>query len=254
MRLLGKVALVTGASRGIGAAVAVEYARQGAAVAVNHPPTEEMRKLAEECVAEITDGGGRAIAVAADVAVRAEVEAMVAEIRDRLGPVRILVANAAWSQRRPWRDISDEDWDRMMAVNVRGMFLCARAVQPDMAAAGDGAIIAVGSVMSELGSVGALHYVTAKAGVIGLTRALAREVGDQGIRVNCVLPGAIRTEHELESGVDQGDLAVAAARRQCLPRRGVAADLVGAFVFLAAAESDFVTGQVLAVDGGWTSP
>jgi 3-oxoacyl-[acyl-carrier protein] reductase len=116
---------------------------------------------------------------------------------------------------------------------------------------GYGKIITVGSVMSELGMPGALHYVTTKAGLVGFTRALAREVGRSGVRVNAVLPGAIRTEHELETVGDQEALAAAAAARQCLPDRGRPADLVGTFVFLAAADSDFVTGQVLAVDGGW---
>jgi 3-oxoacyl-[acyl-carrier protein] reductase len=253
MRLTGSVALVTGASRGIGAAVAEAYAREGAAVALNHPPDDQMRKLAEERAAEIADHGGRAMAVEADVSVRDEVEKMVREVRDQLGPVSVLVANAAWSQRSSWLEIADDDWDRMLAVNLRGVFLCARAVHADMAAAGRGAIVTVGTAMSELGLPGALHYVAAKAGVVGLTRALAREVGAEGIRVNCVLPGAIRTEHELEAGVDQRELAAAAAGRQSIPRRGVAEDLVGAFVFLASRESDFVTGQVLSVDGGWTA-
>jgi 3-oxoacyl-[acyl-carrier protein] reductase len=117
---------------------------------------------------------------------------------------------------------------------------------------GYGKIITVSSVMVELGLPGALHYVSTKAGLIGFTRALAREVGPDGIRVNCVMPGAIRTEHETESFPDQEErLRHAAASRQSVPRRGVPADIVGAFIYLASSDSDFVTGQVINVDGGW---
>jgi 3-oxoacyl-[acyl-carrier protein] reductase len=251
MRLAGRVALITGASRGIGAAVAEGFAAEGAAVALNYLDIDRMRQLAEDRAAEIVGKGGRAVAVAADVSDPDEVAAMVATVRERLGPVDILVANAAASAKLPWDALTLDAWERVLAVNLTGTFLCARAVWPDMRSRGYGKIITVSSVMSELGLAGSLHYVTSKAGLLGFTRALAREVGPAGVRVNSVMPGAIRTEHEIETCADPEALALRAAERQSLPRRGLPEDLVGAFVFLAAEESDFITGQVLSVDGGW---
>lgn len=250
-RLAGRVAVVTGASRGIGAAVAKAYAREGAAVAVSHRPTDDMRKLAEEVADDIRDAGGTAFAVGADVACAADIAAMLLAVHERLGPVDVLVANAAASERVPWTEITEDGWDRIMAVNLKGAFLCARAVHSDMRAQGWGRIITVSSVMADLGLPDALHYVASKAGLIGLTRSLARELGRDGICVNAVMPGAIRTEHEVESAPNQNELACDLAERQCIPDRGVAEDLVGAFVYLASPESDFMTGQVLCIDGGW---
>jgi 3-oxoacyl-[acyl-carrier protein] reductase len=164
----------------------------------------------------------------------------------------VLVLNAAATARAAWTDIAVEEWDHITAVNLRGAFLCARAVHPGMRRKGYGKIITVSSVMVELGLPGALHYVSSKAGLIGFTRALAREVGRDGVRVNCVMPGAIRTEHEVEAFPDEEErLAEAAASRQSVPRRGVADDVVGTFVYLASSDSDFVSGQVINVDGGW---
>lgn len=253
MRLDGRVALVTGASRGIGAEVCRAYAREGAAVAVNHFPGDEESAQAAALVDELRAAGARAVAIPADVSVRADVDAMVACATAELGPVDVLVANAAASGRSPWREIDEQEWRRITTTNLDGLLFCAQAVHDGMRERGRGAIVTVSSVMVELGATDALHYVTTKAGIIGFTRALAREVGADGITVNCVMPGAIRTEHELATYADQEGLARQMAEKQSIPRRGIASDLSGAFVFLASAESAFVTGQVLTVDGGWVN-
>jgi 3-oxoacyl-[acyl-carrier protein] reductase len=254
MRLAGRVALVTGASRGIGAAVARGFAREGAAVMINHPPgSDQMQRSAEDVATEIRAAGGTALAVCADVADRDQVERMVAEIGSAAGGVDILVNNAAQIPLAEWSEITTSEWNRVQEVNMTGPLHCAQATFPHMREQGYGKIINVTSVTVELGHTSKLHYVTSKAGVIGFTRSLAREVGPHGIRVNAVMPGAIRTEHELETFPGQAEeIDAMLFERQCLPYRGVAEDMVGAFLYLAAPESDFVTGQILTVDGGWT--
>jgi 3-oxoacyl-[acyl-carrier protein] reductase len=253
VRLEGRTALITGAARGIGAAVARRFVREGAKVAINYRPGGS-RQEAELLVREMIESGGQAIAVAADVSNPEAVETMVSDVRGRLGPVDVLVANAARSNWTSWNDISVDEWDQVMAVNLRGLHLLAKAVYPDMKAQGYGKIITLSSVMAEVGSTGSLHYVTTKAGILGFTRALAREIGPDGILVNCVMPGSIRTERELENFPDQDAVEARAIARQALPRRGVPADLEGVFVFLASSESDFMTGQTLCIDGGWIFP
>lgn len=250
-RLEGRVALVTGASWGIGAAVARAFAQEGASVVVSSYPDEQMVELADGVVSSIREEGGTAIQVPADVTSRSQIEAAVATARRELGDIDVLVTNAAYGNRVPWHEISEEQWDRTHAVNVRGAFVCAQACYPGMLRRGGGSIIAVTSVTVELGMAGLLDYVSSKAGLIGFTRALAREVGKYGIRVNAVMPGAIRTEQELALGFDEAELEVLSAQRQCIPRRGFAVDLAGTFVYLASGDSSFVTGQVINVDGGW---
>jgi 3-oxoacyl-[acyl-carrier protein] reductase len=252
VQLEGRVALVTGASRGIGAAVCRRYAAEGAAVAVHHHPDPGMTALAHELAAALVADGARAMAVPADLTRPEEVAAAVAAVEGELGAVDLLVANAARTARGAWHQIDLAEWDAVHAVNLRGTFLCCRAVYPEMRRRGYGRIITVSSVLVEAGGVGVLAYVTSKAGLVGFTRALAREVGPDGITVNCVLPGSIRTEAEEERFAGQEEeIARRATARQAIPRRGLPGDLEGAFVFLASRDSDFVTGQTLVVDGGW---
>lgn len=250
-KLAGRVAIVTGASWGIGAAVAKLYAQEGAAVVVNSYPDDKMSSLADEVVASIRAGGGSAVKVPADISSEEQVTELVAAANREFGDVDILVTNAAYGVRVPWHEITSKQWDYTQAVNVRGAFLCAKACYPGMLRRKGGNIITVTSVTVELGMAGLLDYVSSKAALIGFTRALAREVGKDGIRVNSVMPGAIRTEQEVALGFDEEELKVLSAERQCLPRRGFADDLAGTFLFLASDDSSFVSGQVINVDGGW---
>jgi 3-oxoacyl-[acyl-carrier protein] reductase len=249
VKLAGRVALVTGGSRGIGRAITLGLAREGAAVVVNYATR---RNDAEEVVAAVRGSGGRAIAVQADVSRAADVEAMVARARTELGPIDVLVNNAALTDtHKPWQEIDEEEWDRVMAVNLKSCFLCFRAVYPSMRDGGWGRVINISSVTFWLGRPHLVHYIASKGGVIGFTRALAREVGVDGITVNAVTPGAIQTESELEMFPDQEGVARFTSEVQSVKRRGVPDDIAGAVVFLASEESAFVTGQTINVDGGW---
>lgn len=250
-RLAGRVALVTGASWGIGASVAELFAREGAHVVVNSYPDDKMKTLADGVVSRIRAAGGEAVVIPADISSEEQVTEMVAKAKAEFGDIDVLVTNAAYGNRVPWHEISVKQWDYTQAVNVRGAFLCARACYPGMLRRKAGNIITVTSVTVELGMAGLLDYVSSKAALIGFTRALAREVGKDGIRVNSVMPGAIRTEQEIALGFDEEELKVLSAQRQCLPRRGFADDLAGTFLYLASDDSSFVTGQVINVDGGW---
>lgn len=252
-RLRGRVAIVTGASRGIGAAVARAFADEGAAVAVCHEPRPDATDQAEQVATEIRADDGRAVAISADLADPGAIDTLTGTVRAQLGPIDIVVNNAAVSARARWLDISVAEWDHIHQVNVRGSWLMARAAYPDLRDSGHGCVINVTSIMAATGMTGALHYTTSKAGIIGLTRALARELGTDGIRVNAVMPGAIRTEHEVERTPDANDIFDTVTSAQALKRRGYATDLAGGFVFLASDESSFVTGQVLTIDGGWVT-
>lgn len=185
-----RVALVTGAGSGIGRAIAEKLARDGELVVVNDLRGE----AADEVVARIEDSGGRAAAAPGDVSDPEAVQRIVEAAREAFGPPEILVNNAGFLQQKRFVDLSAEDFDRMIAVHLRGTFLCTRAVLPEMLSNGRGIIVNVASQLGQIGSVELSHYSAAKAGIIGLTKSLAREVSAQGVRVNAVAPGPINTE------------------------------------------------------------
>ena len=185
-----RVSLVTGAGNGIGRAVAEKLAREGERVVVN----DLGEAGAEEVVAGIKESGGEATAAPGDVSDPEAVGRMVETAREAFGPVEILVNNAGYGQQKPFVELTVEDFDRMIGVHLRGTFLCTSAVLPGMLAAGRGVIVNVASQLGQIGGVELCHYSAAKAGIIGLTKSLAREVSARGVRVNAVAPGPINTE------------------------------------------------------------
>ena len=250
-RLEGRVALITGASRGIGAAVARRFVAEGAAVALAHEPDDRMADLAGNLAAELDAIGGRTVVLGADLRDPEAPAQLVARTREALGPLDVLVANAANQKRGAIDEITVEDWDTLQSINVRGTFLLAQAAADDLIASGHGSIITLTSVMAAVGfPVHATNYVTSKGAILSMTRALARELGPRGVRANAIMPGAIRTEAEAE-GSDPDEVAAHFLPLQSLKRRGVADDLAGAFAFLASDDASFITGQVLCIDGGW---
>lgn len=241
---MNRVAMVTGASRGIGRAAALLLARAGYAVAVCYGTA---KAAADATVEEIVCGGGCALAFAADVADRAQVNAMVDRVRERLGAVEVLVNNAGIAQQKLFSDITDDDWSRMFAVNVTGAYHCIQAVLPDMLRRKSGAIVNVSSIWGVTGASCEVHYSAAKAALIGLTKALAKELGPSGIRVNCVAPGVIATE--MNAALSEETMA---ALRDETPLGviGRPEDAAAAIAFLASEQAGFITGQVLSPNGG----
>lgn len=248
---LPRVALVTGASRGIGAAVARRLAADGMALAINSYPDEELLNAAMRVASRIRSDGGRAAVFAADVSVTRDVDAMWASVEEQLGRVDALVLNAAVTGRKSWTELSEAEWTRTVAVNLTAAYLCCRRAFGAWDDCTAGSIVTVSSVLARVGAPNSLAYGTTKAGLIGFTRSLARELGPRGVRVNCVMPGAIRTEEELESFPDQAAVEKEVLRRQILPRRGTADDVASVVSFLIGPDSAFMTGQTVCVDGGW---
>ena len=240
-----QVALVTGASRGIGRAVAARLARDGYAVGVNY---HERRDKAEELVAALTAEGHEAIAIQADVAVRAEVDAMVARVAEVFGPVTLLVNNAGVAGQALFQDVTDELWERYFAVNLNGARHTIQAVLPSMLHEKAGCIVNVSSIWGQHGASCEVTYSCTKHAIIGLTRSLAMELAPSGIRVNCVAPGVIDTDMVRVLGDETlRDLA----NQTPLGRLGTPEDIAAAVAFLASDEASFITGQVLTSDGGF---
>ena len=246
MRLEGQVALITGGSRSIGRAIARAFAREGAAVAINYVRhTEE----AQSAVQEIEAFGRRALAIQADTARPAEVRAMVNEVTTRLGPIDVLVNNAGVQKRVYFLDLEEADWDWMLGVNLKGYFLVGQTVAARMKPRGKGRIINVSSEAGGFPAQRMTAYCVSKAGVAMLTKCMALELAQYGIRVNALAPGLTRTDINRKDLEDEVFLKARLAR---IPLGRVMApeDLTAAAVFLASADSEMVTGMTLQVDGG----
>jgi 3-oxoacyl-[acyl-carrier protein] reductase len=244
MKLQGKAALVTGASRGIGREIALELARQGADVAVNYAGSEAK---AQEVVEEIRALGREAFAVQADVANGEAVQEMVKQTIERFGKIDILVNNAGITRDNLLMRMKDEEWDAVINTNLKGVFLCTKAVTRQMMKQRSGRIINIASIVGVSGNAGQANYVAAKAGVIGLTKTAAKELASRGITVNAVAPGFITTDmtDKLTEDVKKGMLA-----QIPLARFGEPEDVAKVVSFLASDDSKYMTGQTLHVDGG----
>lgn len=243
--LEGRVTLVTGGSRGIGAAIAADLAQAGARVAVNYASN---RAAADAVVATITAGGGEAVAIQGDVGDAEQAVALVEATEEAFGDdLWNLVANAGITRDNLIGRIGEEDWDRVIEVNLGGTFHVARAATRRMLRKKRGSIVTMSSVVGLHGNPGQTNYAASKAGVIGLTKALAKEVGVRGIRVNCVAPGYIATELTDVLPDEIRDMLLA---QTPLGRLGDPEDIAGCVRFLLSDEAAFVTGCVLQVDGG----
>ena len=240
------MAIVTGAGGGLGVGICRSLAAAGAAVACVGRTPETIQATARS----VTEAGGRAIPVVCDISRPAQVTSMVATVAAELGGIDILINNAATYARRAWTEITPEEWDQTLATNLKGYFLCAQAAAPHLKAGGNGRIVNVSSITFFGGIPMLLDYVASKGGIVGFTRALAREGGPDGSTVNTVSPGAFPTDaekiHPDPEGYNRGVLD-----SQSIKRRGTPDDIGNLVVFLAGETASFITGQMIAIDGGW---
>ena len=243
----GRVVIITGAGQGIGRDYALAFAAAGARPVLAEINGDKLRDV----VSEIEGGGGEAFAIETDVGSPDSVKAMVAETLKTYGQIDVLINNAAIFAnipRRKFYDIPYDEWNNVLHVNITGSYLCASAVVPAMRKAGQGRIINISSGTVPQGAPGFLHYVTSKAAVVGMTRVMARELGDDKINVNAVMPGY--TETEIEHASMDDELRQFIHEKRILKRAETPEDLIGIVMFLASPASSFITGQSIACCGG----
>ena len=250
-RFEGRTIIVTGGGGGIGSAVGAAFAAEGGAVAV----LDRARDAAEATSTHIAESGGRAIAVACDITERSAVDAAVARITDELGPIDVLVNNAGWDLFVPFLDTEPDDWSRLIDINLVGALHMLHAVLPGMVERGSGRIVNVSSDAARVGSSGEAVYAACKAGLVALSKTLAREHARHGITFNVVCPGPTDTEllaTVTDAAANPEKLREAFRRSIPMGRLGEPDDLAGAVLFFASDDAAFVTGQVLSVSGGLT--
>jgi 3-oxoacyl-[acyl-carrier protein] reductase len=238
-----RVALITGAGRGIGRAIALEFSQRGAAVLINDMDAEAAASASDE----ITSAGGRAAAMKADVSDAVQAQDLIRSAMDTFGDLHILVNNAGITRDGLIMKMSEADWDAVLAVNLKGTFNCSKAAVRHMVRSRYGRIISIASVAGQMGNAGQTNYASSKAGQIGFTKSLARGVASRGITVNAIAPGFIDTG--ILSAMNPETLA-AAVKLVPLGRKGMPAEIAYAAAFLASDQAAFITGQVLGVDGG----
>jgi 2-hydroxycyclohexanecarboxyl-CoA dehydrogenase len=247
-RLQGKVAIITGAAQGIGRAIATRLAEEGAKVAI----ADINEEVAAQTAQEIRASGAQALAVKLDVTSLDGALAAVAAVERELGPVDILVNNAGWDKVEPFVENTPETWDRVIAINFRGPLNCCKAVIAGMQARGHGKIVTISSDAGRVGSTGEAVYAGCKAGLIGFSKTLARELARHNINVNVVCPGPTETALLKSAMADRPGVLQAMAKSIPMRRLGQPQDLAGAVAFFASSDSDYATGQVLSISGGLT--
>lgn len=242
--LKDKVAIVTGASRGIGRAIALSLAKSGADVVVNYAGSE---RAAVEVAAEIEALGRKALVLQADVSDAAQVDQMVQQTIEKFGKVDILVNNAGITRDNLLMRMKEEEWDQVISTNLKGVYQCMKAVTRPMMKQRGGRIINIASVVASLGNAGQANYVAAKAGVIGLTKSVARELASRGVTVNAVAPGFIETDMTAQLGED---IQAGIHAQIPLHRMGKPEEIAAMVTFLAGDQASYITGQTIHVDGG----